>query len=346
VRAVRAVANEAAQAEKFVIPQNMRVPESSVIRPLFEADGERDAANRENLSNWSECFSWRGGRIMQKPLVFISHITEEKEIAQALKRLVESTFLNMIEVFISSDPTSIKLGRKWLDEITQALKTCAVEIILASPESVNRPWINFEGGSGWIRDIPVIPLCHSGMVPPKLPAPLGSLQAATATEESALKLIFPVLSDAIGCTLPDIDYSPFIAAVKDFEAASRQIRALNAKTPIALTDGLSPHELATFVEIADQTFSPGDKVHIYSVRNKLELAGYRGVAVALALKMLGRKSLFETCSDSDRNGQEYSAVCVTDEGWHWLEANQHHLALTSAPPPTIPNDTASDDIPF
>jgi hypothetical protein len=54
LRAVRAVANEAAQAEKFVIPQNMRVPESSVIRSLFEADGERDAANREDLSIWSD----------------------------------------------------------------------------------------------------------------------------------------------------------------------------------------------------------------------------------------------------------------------------------------------------
>jgi hypothetical protein len=54
LRAVRAVANEAAQAEKFVIPQNMRVPASSVIRSLFEADGERDAANREDLSDWSD----------------------------------------------------------------------------------------------------------------------------------------------------------------------------------------------------------------------------------------------------------------------------------------------------
>lgn len=54
LRAVRAVANEAAQAEKFVIPQNMRVPESSVIRLLFENDGNRDAASREDLGIWSD----------------------------------------------------------------------------------------------------------------------------------------------------------------------------------------------------------------------------------------------------------------------------------------------------
>ena len=48
------MANEAAQAEKFVIPQNMRVPESSVIRSLFEADGEREASSREDLGIWSD----------------------------------------------------------------------------------------------------------------------------------------------------------------------------------------------------------------------------------------------------------------------------------------------------
>src|SRR5262249_48355346 len=54
LRAVRVVANEAAQGEGFVIPQNMRVPQSSVIRSLFEADGERDAASREDLGGWSD----------------------------------------------------------------------------------------------------------------------------------------------------------------------------------------------------------------------------------------------------------------------------------------------------
>jgi hypothetical protein len=32
----------------------MQIPESSVIRSLFEADGERDAADREDLGIWSD----------------------------------------------------------------------------------------------------------------------------------------------------------------------------------------------------------------------------------------------------------------------------------------------------
>jgi hypothetical protein len=32
----------------------MRVPQASVIRSLFEADGERDASSREDLGGWSD----------------------------------------------------------------------------------------------------------------------------------------------------------------------------------------------------------------------------------------------------------------------------------------------------
>jgi hypothetical protein len=288
---------------------------------------------------------------MQKPLVFISHITEEKELAQALKHVVEAAFLNMIDVFVSSDPTSISLGRKWLDEITHALKTCTVEIILASPESVKRPWINFEGGSGWIREIPVIPLCHSGMTPAKLPAPLNSLQAATATEESQLKLIFPVLAGAIGCCPPELDFSEFVAAVTEFENVSQQIKEMAAVAPVATTDGLTAHELATLVEIAEQSSSSIGTVATGHVRSALGKAGYRGIAVALALKMLARKNLVEMSVESDWHGNEqYPVVQVTDEGWHWLESNQHTLNLTAQLNQTElasqASSPAEDGIPF
>jgi len=95
----------------------------------------------------------------------VSHIHEEKEVALAFKEVVEKSFLNLIDVFVSSDGSSISMGDKWLDTITDALKNCSVEIIACSPISVQRPWIQFEGGAGWVRGIPVVPLCHSGVKP-------------------------------------------------------------------------------------------------------------------------------------------------------------------------------------
>ncbi len=154
---------------------------------------------------------------MNKSLIFLSHIEEEKDIAIAFKDLIESNFLGMVEVFAFSDDRSIPLGQKWLDDITEALKKCSIEIILCSPSSVLKPWIHFEAGVGWMRDIPVIPLCHSGMEPSKLPIPLNLLQATVVSEVSGLKSIFSVLASVIGSKVPKVDFADFITKVKEFE---------------------------------------------------------------------------------------------------------------------------------
>lgn len=153
----------------------------------------------------------------EKPLLFISHITEEKDLAIEFKKLVEDSFLGMLEVFVSSDENSISMGQKWLENITFSLKNCAVEVILCSPQSVQRPWINFEAGAGWVRDIPVIPLCHSGMKPSDLPMPLNLLQGAIATDKDGLKRIFSVLTKSLGSKSPPIDFSCFIGQVETLE---------------------------------------------------------------------------------------------------------------------------------
>jgi TIR domain len=132
-----------------------------------------------------------------KPVVFISHIDDEKEIASAFKSLIESSFLGLINVFVSSDARSIELGDRWLNTMTDALKTCAIEVIICSPISVMRPWINFEAGAGWVRDIPVVPLCHSGIQPANLPLPLNLLQGANLNEVSSLRLEFKCSSSRI-----------------------------------------------------------------------------------------------------------------------------------------------------
>jgi hypothetical protein len=285
---------------------------------------------------------------LQKPLVFISHITEEKEIALALKKLIEKTYMGMIDVFVSTDPTSIKPGRKWLDTITASLKSCKIEIILASPESVTRPWINFEAGAGWIRDIPVIPVCHSGMIPSKLPPPLSALQSAIASDETSMNTVFPELTAVARSLTPAVDFSEFISVVKAFEDTSRQISELKAVTPIVATDGLSPIEFATLSEIAESLNSPSDSVAAYNVRNSLQKAGFTGVGVVLALKMLLRKDFIEANKDSDYNNNEFEALRISENGWEWLEANQDRLKLHSGAPQPFDAEQKihEDDIPF
>jgi len=86
-----------------------------------------------------------------------------------------------------------------------------------SPKSIIRPWVNFEAGAGWIRKIPVIPLCHSGMEPDKLPLPLNLLQAAKVTEIKSLSLLFDVLAHALEANVPVGNFDNFILSAKRFE---------------------------------------------------------------------------------------------------------------------------------
>src|ERR1700722_15407363 len=100
-----------------------------------------------------------------KKRLFISHISEERSIAEQLKTALVRDFLGLLDVFVSSDTESIAAGAEWLRSIEKALHDCAVFVVLCSPESVRRPWINFEAGAAWMRDIPLIPVCHAGLLP-------------------------------------------------------------------------------------------------------------------------------------------------------------------------------------
>src|SRR5450759_1181141 len=127
---------------------------------------------------------------MTKPTIFISHITEEAEIANRLKDFVEQKFLRSVDVFASSHEQSIRLGDEWFMAIKDSISKCELMIVVCSPISVARPWINFESGAGWVRGIPVIPLCHSGLTPGRLTVPLNSLQAGMLNERSDLQKLF------------------------------------------------------------------------------------------------------------------------------------------------------------
>ncbi|SFS87026.1 TIR domain-containing protein [Succinivibrio dextrinosolvens] len=155
---------------------------------------------------------------MGKPIIFISHTHEEKELAISLKNLIEESFLGITEVFVSSDSDSIKLGSKWLDCITYSLSNCVIELLICSSNSISKPWINFEAGAGWIRkSCKVIPICHSGLLPESLPLPLNLLQGMVISEESNLQELFNIISIELKCKRPSPDYKSFILTIRDLE---------------------------------------------------------------------------------------------------------------------------------
>ena len=152
---------------------------------------------------------------MPRITIFVSHISTESALAQAIKRRLQRDFLGMLDIFVSSDQTTIRTGSKWLAAVEDGLKGADVMIVLASPESVGRPWVNFEAGAVWLRGIPVIPVCHSGMTPDKLPVPLSELQAVAVDDADGLRRVYDTIAGVLKVDTPEID---FVAAAAETKA--------------------------------------------------------------------------------------------------------------------------------
>lgn len=141
-------------------------------------------------------------------IIFLSHIHEEKDLAILLKTAMEEEFSGFVDVFVSSDGISIPAGSNFLKRIENGLVSCMGALYLISPKSVKRNWINFELGAVWIRntisvqtegpEIPVLPICHSGMTTGALPQPICNLNAIQANQSSQLEFAFRSIQNAVG----------------------------------------------------------------------------------------------------------------------------------------------------
>jgi hypothetical protein len=140
--------------------------------------------------------------------IFISHITAEHELAGLLKQRIEKHFLEQVDVFVSSDQESIQAGEPWLAALRN-LTTASMAIVLCSAASVGRPWLNFEAGAAWLRQIPVVPLCHSGLEPDKLPLPLSALQGGQVADPDTLIRLYRRIATLVPCGCPDLDWTNY-----------------------------------------------------------------------------------------------------------------------------------------
>jgi hypothetical protein len=170
----------------------------------------------------------RGGynTAMQKLSLFLSHITIESTLADALRKRLIRDFIGLIDVFESSDRLAIPAGQKWLSEVTEALKRADLHLILCSPDATLRPWIQFEAGAAHVRGIPIIPLCHGGLTCAQLPVPLSEYEGLQISEPEGLTALYRAISVAIGSSIPDIDFQAFGKDIVSLEAEYAKQRLL------------------------------------------------------------------------------------------------------------------------
>jgi len=149
---------------------------------------------------------------------FISHASGESELAKLLKTRIESDFLGVIDVFVSSDGTSLVAGTKWLEEVTARLRDADFYIVLCSQHSVDRPWINIELGAALARNKPVIPVCHTDLQASQLVRrPLSDYESFDASNPEGLEKLYGVFRNALGSRLPEVDFVGLARQVHEFE---------------------------------------------------------------------------------------------------------------------------------
>lgn len=126
--------------------------------------------------------------------VFISHISEEGDVARKLGSALEEDFHGVLEVYVSSEPEHAEVGGVWLSRIERELKEASILLILCSDVSIKRPWINFESGAAWLAGKTLIPVCHLKLTPDRLPLPFRTLQGVTLSEREGMRGLYAAVA--------------------------------------------------------------------------------------------------------------------------------------------------------
>jgi TIR domain len=84
----------------------------------------------------------------EKTVIFISHSSKDKELAQLLKQQIELCFDNSVEAFAAD----IEPGENWFDKVMIGLNQAEATVVLITPNSVREShWVWFELGYFWAK---------------------------------------------------------------------------------------------------------------------------------------------------------------------------------------------------
>ncbi|MGB3086228.1 MAG: toll/interleukin-1 receptor domain-containing protein, partial [Phycisphaerae bacterium] len=132
---------------------------------------------------------------MEKPTVFFSHSSKDKEALARLKDLFVQKTGDTIEVFLSSDGQSIPLGRNWVHSVELGLDRAKLMVVFVTPSSLKSHWMYFESGYAYRQGLRVVPVGFKGIDIARVPPPIGHLQGFNITSEAGLDNIIAVANE-------------------------------------------------------------------------------------------------------------------------------------------------------
>jgi hypothetical protein len=130
--------------------------------------------------------------------------------------------------------------------------------------------------------------------------------------------------------------------LKAIQKSSTELGTVSKLSPTQQTEGLTPHEVAALIILTEECLSPESNITPHQLKEKMQRAGFTGVAVGIALHGLNAKEYMAYNSLSDDFGHDYSVCAITSKGLQWIQDNQSNLVLRVNKGPEI----SDEDIPF
>lgn len=160
------------------------------------------------------------GEFLAGMKIIICHTHGDTSIAQILQDWIESTFVGQSDVFIHSDDEIILSDAAWLEKVDDALEGANALILVISPTSIQKPWLNFELGCAWMKGIFILSVCHSGITTANLPQPLSMFQGLDLNQENFPEMLFTLLGKQLGIRkLPHLNFAEMAGEIRKAQEA-------------------------------------------------------------------------------------------------------------------------------
>lgn len=169
----------------FILGISGRVGEAAKFRPAIidaarmtgfpEGDLDNHIASMDGgdfASSYKE-FMDAANRILETPVVFISHATKDRAAAEEIAGLLRK---NGIRAFVAS--TDILLGQDWESRLKEELLRADEVLLIISENSTHSDWVMIEVGASWGLGKKLTPCMLSGVADiASLPEPIRRFQA-------------------------------------------------------------------------------------------------------------------------------------------------------------------------
>lgn len=193
-----------------------------------------------------------------KNVVFISHASSERDIALALQRALTKAFGHVIEVFVSSDETSIQLGEVFTAQIRTSIRNASYGLFLLGPESVQRPWILIEFGAFWGLGKPAAPILHSGLQFTDLPSPIGEMNAVALDDAGGMKKLVANIAKEVHSAVPTVSFRSVVKAAARHAEGQKKTKFAERVSALVEIAREGPDNVLSLLREGQQEFTVAD----------------------------------------------------------------------------------------